>query len=221
MWGQAAAEAMEAAAKAATDAGMTIFAAAGDNDSSDGAQSPANVDLPSSCPHVVACGGTRKTATTESVWNDDPGNTSGAGTGGGYSRFFPAQPFQIDAPSPPANWPYGRGRMVPDLAANAAPATGYQVFLRGKPDLGGGTSAVAPLLAGLFAAFGRKLGFVSPLLWENRWAFTDITSGSNGMFHAISGPDPCSGLGTPIGERLADLFLGPSDALPLDSAGWD
>ena len=85
---------MEAAAQAATSAGMVVFASSGDNDSSDGGPTPANVDLPSSCPHVIGCGGTSKTNTTETVWNNDPGNPSGHGTGGGYSTCFPVQGFQ-------------------------------------------------------------------------------------------------------------------------------
>jgi kumamolisin len=62
-WGNTAAQQMEAAATAATAAGMVVFAASGDNDSGDGGQTPANVDVPSSCPHVVGCGGTYKTST--------------------------------------------------------------------------------------------------------------------------------------------------------------
>ena len=61
-WGQAAGDDMEQAAIEATTAGMIVFAASGDNDSSDGGTTPANVDLPSSCPHVIGCGGTRKTS---------------------------------------------------------------------------------------------------------------------------------------------------------------
>src|SRR5204862_78332 len=48
------------AAEAAARAGMIVFAASGDNDSSDGGADPANVDLPSSSPFVVGRGGTMK-----------------------------------------------------------------------------------------------------------------------------------------------------------------
>ena len=70
----------------------------------------------------------------------------------------------------------------------------------------GGTSAVAPLYAGLFAAFGKNLGFVTPSLYQNQPAFNDITSGGNGYYNAAAGPDPCTGLGSPIGNKLAVLF---------------
>ena len=206
-WGTTAANQMESTAAAATAAGMAVFAASGDNDSSDGGPTPANVDVPSSCPHVVGCGGTNKTATTETVWNDNPGQTNGEGTGGGFSTIFPVQTFQIGAPPAPADSQYGKGRMVPDVAADADPQTGYNIYVQGAETVVGGTSAVAPLYAGLFAAFGKKLGFVTPTLWKNPSAFTDITTGSNGLYDAAVGPDPCSGLGAPVGTSIAALFL--------------
>ena len=209
-WGTTAAQQMETAAAAATSSGMVVFAASGDNDSSDGGSTPANVDAPSSCPHVVGCGGTYKTTTVETVWNDNPGQTDGEGTGGGYSTIFPVQSFQIGVPPPPANTQYGKGRMVPDVSADADPNTGYNVVVHGTTTVVGGTSAVAPLYAGLFAAFGKKLGFVTPSLYQNQGDFNDITSGGNGFYNAGPGPDPCSGIGSPIGNKLASLFAKPA-----------
>ena len=198
---------LDAAAAAATQAGMVIFAAAGDNDSSDGSPNPATVDLPSSSPHVVGCGGTRKTPTAETVWNDSPGNPNGNGTGGGFSAIFKPQPWEAGAP-------HGPGRMVPDVAADADPATGFEVIVHGQSTVIGGTSAVAPLYAGLFASFGRKLGFVNAILWSNHLAFNDITQGDNGHYRARIGPDPCTGLGSPIGSKLATLLA--AAATPID-----
>jgi kumamolisin len=199
-WGAAAGDAMEQTATAATAAGMVVFAASGDNDSSDGGPTPANVDLPASAPHVIGCGGTKKPKTgAETVWNDNPGKTDGEGTGGGFSTLFPMPTWQAGAP-------HGPGRMVPDVAANADPNTGYEIILYGAPTVVGGTSAVAPLYAGLFASFGTKLGFITPELYLNNACFTDITEGGNGAFRASTGPDPCTGLGSPIGERLEALF---------------
>lgn len=206
VWGPAAAQQMESAATDATKAGMVVFGAAGDNDSSDGGSTPANVDVPSSCPHVVGCGGTYKTTTEETVWNDNPGQTDGSGTGGGYSTIFPTQAFQVGAPPAPTGTSAGTGRMVPDVTGDADPNTGYDVYVHGSSTVVGGTSAVAPLYAGLFAAFGRKLGFVTPKLWENQQAFNDITVGNNGLFDAAPGADPCSGIGSPIGTSIAALF---------------
>jgi hypothetical protein len=205
-WGQQAAQDMDDAAAYAALKGMVVFAAAGDNDSSDGGPTPANVDVPASCPHVIGCGGTRKLkgvgekAGDETVWNDNPGNAYGTGTGGGYSTFFPMPPWQAGAP-------HGPGRMVPDVAANADPVTGYEIVLYGKVQAIGGTSAVAPLYAGLFGAFGPGLGFVTPVLWLNHLCFNDIPDGDNGQFRARIGPDPCTGIGSPIGRKLDDLFV--------------
>jgi kumamolisin len=209
-WGTTAAQEMESAAATATDLGMVVFAASGDNDSSDGGTTPANVDAPSSCPHVVGCGGTYKTATVEQVWNDSPGQTNGEGTGGGYSTIFPVQSFQIGVPAPPAKSTFGKGRMVPDVAADADPNTGYDVVVHGSTTVVGGTSAVAPLYAGLFASFGKKLGFVTPSLYQNPGDFNDITAGGNGYYNAQVGPDPCTGLGSPMGKKLAGLFVRPA-----------
>jgi kumamolisin len=206
-WGASDAEAMEAAAIAATSAGMAVFAAAGDNDSGDGSSSKAMVDLPAACPHVVGCGGTFKTTAAETVWNNTPGQFNGQGTGGGYSMFFPTQPYQLNAPPAPANAPAGKGRMVPDVAGNADPNSGYITIVHGAQKVTGGTSAVAPLYAGLFAALGRKLGFVAPKIWQNQHAFNNITSGSNGVYSAGPGPNPCSGVGSPNGQSVAALFV--------------
>lgn len=189
---------MEAAAAAAIASGMVVFAAAGDNDSSDGGPNAANVDCPASCPSVIGCGGTSKAASAETVWNNEPGRSSGSGTGGGYSTVFPPQPW----------WLKGSGRMVPDVAADADPNTGYQIYFGGQPQVVGGTSAVAPLYAGLFAAFGTRLGDVRAKLWGNPGAFVDVTTGDNGAFSACVGPDPCTGLGAPIGTALAAALAG-------------
>jgi subtilase family serine protease len=192
---------IEQAAADAVDAGMIVFAAAGDHDSS-------VMQVPAAAPHVISCGGTTKSRTrgTETVWNSTPGSPDGPGTGGGYSTVFKGMsPWQIGAP-------FGPGRMVPDVAANADPATGYRIVVHGQQDVVGGTSAVAPLYAGLFASFGRKLGFVAHDLWSNPICFQDITSGDNGAFPARQGPDPCTGLGVPIGTRIAALLTRSKDA---------
>jgi kumamolisin len=204
-WDADLANQVEAAAQAATDSGCVLFAAAGDNSSSDG-DAGANVDMPSSCPHIVGCGGTTKTPFKEYVWGD--GTPNGQGTGGGYSVLFPPQDWQAGAPPSPGQ----PGRMVPDLAANADPNTGYLVVVNGHEIQIGGTSAVAPLYSGLFAAFGQKLGFVTPTLWQNPDAFMDVIDGSNGSFKAVPGPDPCTGLGAPIGTALSALFAGAAPA---------
>jgi subtilase family serine protease len=102
--------------------------------------------------------------------------------------------------------PHGSGRMVPDLAANADPATGYSLFVHGQWGVVGGTSAVAPLQAGYWAALGKKPGDILTKIWMNHMAFWDVTVGNNGAYRALVGPDACSGLGVPRGAWLASLF---------------
>lgn len=222
-------ESIETAAAAATAGGMVIFAGSGDTDSGSGLPGE-NVDVPASCPHVIGCGGTTKGPTTEVVWGlEDLPTASGGyevvGTGGGYSKFFPPQSWQLGIPPGPDPWVTtgetsdtpmgsGSGRMVPDVAANADPETGYEIVLYGKPLVIGGTSACAPLYAGLFASFGQKLGFVTPTLYEHPECFVDIIDGSNGAYSAGVGPDPCTGMGAPDGRKLAALFNAPSGIGP-------
>jgi kumamolisin len=198
-------ESVAQAASEAQESGLVIFASSGDNSSGDAAPG-ANVDMPSSCPHIIGCGGTKKTRFSEVVWGD--GTPNGQGTGGGYSVLFPPQEWQLGAPPSPGK----PGRMVPDVAADADPNTGYLVVVNGHEVQIGGTSAVAPFYAGLFAACGKKLGFVTPTLWSHPGAFTDITQGSNGSFSAQPGPDPCTGLGVPKGKVLAALLSGLAHA---------
>jgi len=215
-----AAESLEAAIAQAAQDGLVVFAASGDNSSGD-SDSGANVDMPSSCPHILGCGGTTKfPGVEEKVWGT--GNPDGEGTGGGYSNIFPMPLWQSANGAPPD--PEGTSaRMVPDVAANADPQTGYLVVINGVEMPIGGTSAVAPFYSGLFAAFGQKLGFVGQTLWQNEAAFTDITEGSNGQFTAKAGPDPCTGLGVPIGTALAAVFsacgCGDSDSTPSGAQG--
>lgn len=193
---------MEDVAAVAAAGGMVITAAAGDNDSSDGGPTPANVDNPASCPHVIACGGTRKPhgSGAETVWNNNPGQTDGEGTGGGFSTVF-------DMPSWQASYFPGKtGRVVPDVAANADPTTGYGIVIAGQLQPVGGTSAVAPLVAGLLAACGRKLGYLNDAIWTNPGAFLTAIAGNNGAFVQPPNPGACSGMGRPLGGPFTKLF---------------
>jgi hypothetical protein len=211
-WGRSAADAFNAAAKEAVDNGMIIVAASGDNDSGDGGPTPANVDFPASSEYVVGCGGTTRVRAPKSgepveiVWNNSPGDANGRGTGGGFSEFFDIPNWQLVTVQT-------RNRMVPDIAAHADPLTGYRIYVRDNPRVIGGTSAATALYAGLFAAFGPKRGFITPELYKNQVCFNDIRGGDNGMFRAMVGPDPCTGIGSPRADLLAKRI--GSDAATL------
>ena len=83
----------------------------------------------------------------------------------------------------------------------------------------GGTSAVAPLWAGLIAlineSIGKPVGFVNPLLYQivsSAGDFNDITSGTNGAYSAGPGWDACTGLGSPLGAQIAAALGAPLQA---------
>jgi kumamolisin len=201
--------------------GKTVFVAAGDNGSSDGQTDGKNhVDFPSSSPFAVGCGGTTLQATSgnssiasETVWNEES-QALGA-TGGGVSDYFakPDYQSQVNVPAPQGQ---SGGRGVPDVAADADPVTGYNVLIDGAKNVTGGTSAVAPLYAGLFALINELLvkqgkpraGHVHPALYRNPQTFRDITSGNNGAFSAGAGWDAVTGLGSPNGIQIADALTG-------------
>ena len=196
--------------------GISVCVASGDNGSSDGDTDGADhVDFPASSPWVLACGGTTLTLAdgkiaSETVWND---GSMGGATGGGVSQHFskPAYQAGVNVPVPVASNPTGRG--VPDVAGNADPATGYVVVIGGQQGVVGGTSAVAPLWAGLIALLnervGKRVGWLNPKLYSKlapAKALRDITVGNNGDYYASTGWDPCTGLGTPNGASILKLL---------------
>ena len=211
--------AYDSAFQAAAAMGITVLVAAGDNGSSDGVADGANhVDFPASSPHVTACGGTSVQAaaqaiTGETVWND---GAQGGATGGGVSANFAAPPWQagLQATLTAGGTEPLVMRGVPDVAGDADPQTGYAVRVDGQDLVIGGTSAVAPLWAGLIArvnaAQGASVGFINPTLYANAASLNDVTQGNNGSFAAASGWDACTGLGSPDGETVAEALRPPT-----------
>jgi kumamolisin len=211
-WAQSSLTALDDACQSAGALGVTITVAAGDSGSSDGA-SGNNVDFPASSPYVLGCGGTElegsgTTISSETVWND---GSEGGATGGGVSNDFALPSWQANAGVPASSSQNG-GRGVPDVAGDASPETGYNILVDGEQEIVGGTSAVAPLWAGLIALInqqrGTPVGFVNPALYAAPSAFYDITSGNNGAFSAGPGWDACTGLGSPNGTAIAAALNG-------------
>jgi kumamolisin len=219
-WTAQAMTALDAACQSAAALGVTITVAAGDNGSTDGVTGN-NVDFPASSPHVLACGGTKldadgSTLISEVVWNE-LANNDGA-TGGGVSNFFPLPSWQANANVPAPSGSTG-GRGVPDVSGDADPNTGYTIRVDGQTAVIGGTSAVAPLWAGLVAVanqqLGTQVGFIQPAIYAAKAAsaFNDITEGNNGAFSAGPGWDACTGLGSPKASSLIPL-LAPAGTPP-------
>ena len=188
----------------------------------------AHVDFPASSPFALGCGGTRldsanNKVTSEVVWNELASN-EGA-TGGGVSDFFGLPTYQTNAGVPLSVNDKHAGRGVPDVAGDADPQTGYQVHVDGQDVVFGGTSAVAPLWAGLIALINQKqgqtIGFLNPILYQNdtqlvqSGALRDVTSGDNGDFAAGTGWDACTGLGTPDGAKLLAALPGVRQAVTI------
>lgn len=215
-WTAQAMQTMDQAFQAAAALGITVCCASGDNGSSDGvSDQKAHVDFPSSSPYALGCGGTTLTATggkvtAETVWNEASAN--GGATGGGISDQFGLPTWQVGANIPPSANGQHIGRGVPDVAGDADPQTGYQVYVDGQSIPIGGTSAVAPLWAGLLALVnqkrGKAVGYLNPFLYQNyqqlasNQALRDIVAGENGAYKAGPAWDACTGLGTPDGSLL-------------------
>ena len=236
-WSQQSRTSMDTVFADAAALGVTITVAAGDNGSSDDPNSTSgvHVDFPASSPHVLACGGTQlvgdlntNTITSEVVWNE-LANNEGAG-GGGVSDVFPLPSWQANVGVPTIAGSSTTGRGVPDVAGNADPVTGYLVIVDGKEQPIGGTSAVAPLWAGLIArlaqASGKRFGLFQPLIYSGVSAgtaaagFNDITQGNNGAYSAGPGWDATTGLGSPNGQALLAHITDPPAAAVTHRKHW-
>jgi kumamolisin len=209
--------------------GITILAAAGDHGSADyriadnGYDGHAHVDFPASSDNATACGGTHlegtgSTISSESVWSE--GDWA---TGGGVSDVFALPSWQSTVGVPTSVNGTRVGRGLPDVAGNASGDTGYVIYYAGSETSVGGTSAVAPLWAGLLAlvnqATSEPVGAINAALYSRQGiqAFRDVTQGSNAIaagggkpatpgYGAAAGWDPCTGLGTPNGQAILELF---------------
>ena len=209
-------------------AGISFYVASGDNGSSDcGAGNGLWVGDPSSQPFATAVGGT----TLHQVTSRTPSSETGwRGSGGGVSENWPmpqwqqpAIPSQLNNDGSKCGDFADRCRESPDIALDANPNTGYMYYCTvsaavcGSP-VGwlaiGGTSAAAPLMAGITADAnnfaGVDLGFASPFLYSQigTSVFHDITSGTNNItggtkYTAGTGYDMVTGLGSVDAQNLA------------------
>jgi len=225
-WSAQSLQSYNSALEAAAAVGVSVCIASGDDGSTDGVTDGLqHVDFPASSPYALACGGTHlvgsgSTITDEQVWNDLP---SDGATGGGVSATFPLPTWQANAHVPPSANPGSFvGRGVPDVAGDADPDTGYQVEVDNSSIVVGGTSAVAPLWAGLIACFNSGLktpvGFLNPTLYQQvatkAGTFHDITSGNNGDYKAGQGWDACTGWGSPNGAAILQALGTSTDPKP-------
>lgn len=191
--------------KQAVAQGISVFAAAGDNGSSDGTTNSNTTDYPSSDPYVLAAGGTNLVLTSSNTISSETAWSSG---GGAASSVYSEPSWQVGQ-----GVPQNGKRNTADLSMDADPNTGYSVLLSGSWAVYGGTSFVAPELAGLWAVgvsnnSGTRLGQANKATYNDantsNYAndFNDVTSGSNGAFSSGTGWDHPTGWGTPIATSL-------------------
>jgi pseudomonalisin len=202
----------EAFAQAAAQ-GQTVFASAGDT----GGFCPVapnngvpvgvpDVNYPASSPYVTAVGGT-------TLVTHQPGNTYNTETawfaGGGGVSYFESAPawqggdgFPLASVLPTVCAAVSCGRTVPDVANDADPNSGANVYVDGTPTGVGGTSLSSPMTLGEWArmesADNNGLGNASPLFYKalGTPAFHDIVLGDTGPYPATPGYDLATGIGT-------------------------
>jgi subtilase family serine protease len=184
--------------------GWTLVAASGDQGATAGCGDAIAVQFPSSDPNVVGAGGTTMTLASGPIfgsavaWSGGPAGCAAndGGSTGGFSAYWATPSYQS---------PLGFGsRAVPDIALNADwYHTPQNIYFEGSLSGNGGTSIVAPQMAGFFAqenAYLLTLGNIcgsgasacSPMGNANyylylegiyqtapHYPFYDITSGCN------------------------------------------
>jgi subtilase family serine protease len=208
-----------------TQHGITYFSSSGDHGPTDYADLASSrlaivptTSFAATSPWITSVGGTTLTHNgstfSEHVWSSE-----GGASGGGFSQLHSMPSYQQTLPSSTQQLLNNR-RGIPDVAANGDPNTGLPFYMNGRWDLAGGTSASAPLWAGIMAIAnqmaGRPLGFINPALYKLAQSstdyaedFHDITVGNNTHtssnvpgYAAIPGWDAATGLGTPNAEKL-------------------
>eukprot|EP01042_Synura_sphagnicola_P002545 gene2545-biopygen2768 len=203
--------------------------------------------FPASSPFVLSVGGTMGLESNTfpekacSVENGAPFTA-----GGGFSEYFPTPAWQHEAVGnyfnrlPEDKIPkYGfhlSGRAYPDVSLAAVD---YPVVIGGKVYLVSGTSASAPVVAGMISLINSELleegqppvGFINPLLYASKGEFAnDITVGSSRCpskkhccsegFESTEGWDPVTGFGSIHFPALKRLLKNPS-AIQRERPGED
>jgi hypothetical protein len=199
-------------------AGVTVFAASGDDGSFCNGSTTVSVAYPASDPYVIAVGGTTLdlVGPKETGWEVvDHTRASGIfGSGGGQSMFpFPSWQAAIS----------DSHREVPDIAADGDLNSGFYSWFDDGDGTGvgwhinGGTSLSVAASAGLYAAELGSRGATNGGLGDLHTAlysapagtFRDITSSPSvvGQFSATAGYDLVTGLGAPLWGKVVDRLL--------------
>lgn len=208
---------LEAAAQ-----GQTFFASSGDTGSfcpvgvgTNGVPAGAPfVSYPAASAYVVGVGGTTLLADSGDVYDKEIAWYAG---GGGISQFEYCPYWQSAAGVVSCQ---NNSKGLPDVAMDADPYSGANVYVNGSILIVGGTSLSSPLALGTWARMisaNPKLGFAAPhlyALYNGKVApgtypsggFHDILAGANGLYSALPGWDYTTGLGSFwINQMYADI----------------
>jgi kumamolisin len=203
--------------------GMSHFIASGDSGAyTCGQGAPPAASFPSTLPNVTAVGGTTVFESVQGIYFKEAawgGPVAEIGSGGGASQFYPVPDYQKTVAQAA-----GHGlRQVPDVAADADPATGFHIIFGGQEGQAGGTSAAAPLWAATVALIDqdlkrkglRETGYANPAIyWMGANAsrlpappFHDVTVGNNLAYDATPGWDFATGWGSMDGAALDAAWI--------------
>jgi len=202
--------------------GITICAASGDDGCATNGSGYCRVNFPASSPFVLACGGTVFHADgSEVVWNVRNRFASGGGISDILERpSWQARLCAATSQIAPRRDSRFDGRQLPDVAG---PAGDYNIYVGGCYRSGMGTSAAAAFWSALVARINEGLkiqglpavGFLNSLLYKDhkvQQTFNSVAEGQNDPFavcgyRACPAWNPCTGWGTPHGEKLLNRLL--------------
>ena len=178
------------------------------------------VNYPAASTYVTAAGGTTLLTNSDGSYDTEVAWYAG---GGGISQFEGPPYWQTNANILAAS--KLNSRAIPDVAMDADPYSGAEVYVNGSPEGVGGTSLASPLSVGVWARMisaHPKLGFAPPHLYSlyngsgvegtgvdgtyPEGGFHDIIAGCDGLYCATPGWDYVSGLGSFwVSQIAADL----------------
>ncbi|KAH8890297.1 subtilisin-like protein [Thozetella sp. PMI_491] len=222
--------------------GITIIASSGDGGVGGVCLNPDfktvefGSEFPATCPYFTAVGGT-SAVQPEIAWDE---------SSGGFSKYFARPAWQnktienyihnrVSAETRKYYGPYTNftaGRGFPDIALHSLDPD-FAVVYNNRSALSGGTSASAPLWAGIVGLLNDArlragkpvLGWLNPLIYalaNQNSAFIDVTGGysigcsgtrnGSGMvlgarWNATTGWDPVTGFGIPDFQKLKAVVL--------------
>ncbi|MCX4577406.1 putative Ig domain-containing protein [Streptomyces sp. NBC_01571] len=181
-------------------------------------------EYPATSQYVTAVGGTALSTSsgsrgwTESVWK----TSSTEGTGSGCSAYDAKPSWQTDTGC--------SRRMESDVSAVADPATGvavYDTYGGSGWAVYGGTSASAPIIAGVYALAGTpgSADYPAKYPYSHTSSLYDVTSGNNGSCSpsyfctATAGYDGPTGWGTPNGTAAFTSGTGTGNTVTVTNPG--